>query len=451
MLKSLWVKFFILLLGVSLVALSTAFILRELMVRDFREYSEGQMEDRVYWVIADLEGTYEKYGIWKEEIISEDAIWALMLGLEVRILDGRGKLVLETGKALEMLSPRIRKRVAAISSLSTTNKTGPFHPYPLFLGGKQIGVLEVHFLRAGRDSIFIERSNTLLLLSLMGMGGLVLLLSTIFSKRLARPIKRLAASAEAISEGDLKNSVNISEKDEIGRLAMSFNKMIRSLETQESLRKKLLSNVVHEIRTPLSAIKGEAAGMMDGLIPADRAQLGSVYEEANRLEGILEGIEELSRAQAGSLFLKKKREPLNPLLQKIGKTFDGLFRDKGVALEIHCGDNMTAYADAEKLSQVIVNLLSNALKATGKGGSVLIRAERWGGETCIAVEDTGHGIPQENLSFIFERFYRSSEGGLGIGLAIVKELVDAHDGRIEVKSECGKGSVFTVFLPDEAS
>jgi two-component system sensor histidine kinase BaeS len=112
---------------------------------------------------------------------------------------------------------------------------------------------------------------------------------------------------------------------------------------------------------------------------------------------------------------------------------------------------MTAYADAEKLSQVIVNLLGNALKATERGGSVLIQAEMRKRETCIAVEDTGHGIPQDNLPFIFERFYHSSEGGLGIGLSIVRELVDAHEGRIEVKSECGKGSVFTICLPDEAS
>ncbi|MCL4476128.1 MAG: HAMP domain-containing histidine kinase [Nitrospirae bacterium] len=451
MLRSLWIKFFILLLGVSIIALSSAFILRELMVRDFREYSEGQMEDRVYWVIADLEGTYEKHGFWKEEIISEDAIWALMLGFEVKVLDRKGEPVMDTGKALGMLSSRIWKRIAAISNLSAAEKTERFHPYPLFLGGKQIGTLEVRFLRPERESIFIERSNRFLLFSLLGMGGLVLLLSTVFSRRLTHPIKRLAATAEAISEGDLKNRVSVAENDEIGRLAISFNRMIRSLETQEALRKKLISNVAHEIRTPLSAIKGEVAGMMDGLIPKDAEQLQSLYDEVGRIEDIFENIEELSRAQAGSLFLNKKVEKLRPLLLKIQNTFERLFLDKGVTFELQCKDDLTANADAARLGQIIVNLVSNSLKATGKGGTVRIRAYRREKETCIEVEDTGHGIKQDDLPFIFERFYRSSEGGLGIGLSIVKELVDAHNGRVEAKSEYGKGTTVTVHIPDEES
>lgn len=448
MLRSLWIKFFILLLGVSIIALSSAFILRELMVRDFREYSEGQMEDRVYWVIADLEGTYEKHGIWKEEIISEDAIWALMLGFEVRVIDRNGEPVMDTGKALGMLSSGIWKRIAAISNLSAAEKTERFLPYPLFLGGKQIGTLEVRFLRPERESIFIERSNRFLLFSLLGMGGLVLLLSTVFSRRLTRPIKRLAATAEAISEGDLKNKVSVSEKDEIGSLATSFNKMIRSLETQESLRKKLISNVAHEIRTPLTAIKGELAGMIDGLLPKDGEQFQSLYDEVCRIEDIFENIEELSRAQAGALFLRRRSEKLKPILLDIRKTFDRLFLDKGVKLEVLCDDDLPVYADPGKLRQIVVNLLSNALKATDKGGSVGIRALREQEGIAIAVEDTGHGIRQEDLPFIFERFFHSTEGGLGIGLAIVKELVDAHNGRVEARSEYGRGTTVTVHIPD---
>lgn len=451
MLRNLWIKFFILLLGVSLIALSAALMLRELMIRDFREYAEGQLEDRVYWVIADLEGTYEKYRGWNEDVISEDAIWALMLGFEVRVLDSRGTVIMDTERALNVLSPLTRKRVAAIAHMSGAKKSEHYVPYPLFLAGKEIGSLEVRFLRPERENIFIERSNRFMLLSLLGMGGLVLVLSTVFSRRLARPIKRLAATAEAISDGDLKIRVPLSGKDEIGRLAISFNKMVHSLEAQESLRKRLISNVTHEIRTPLAAIKGEIAGMMDGLIPNDKEQLKSLYEEAGRLEGILEGIEELSRAQAGSLFLNKKVEKLRPLLLKIQNTFERLFLDKGVTFELQCKDDLTANADAARLGQIIVNLVSNSLKATGKGGTVRIRAYRREKETCIEVEDTGHGIKQDDLPFIFERFYRSSEGGLGIGLSIVKELVDAHNGRVEAKSEYGKGTTVTVHIPDEES
>ncbi len=448
MLRSLWIKFFILLIGVSVVALSAAFLLRELMIRDFREYSEGQREDRVYWVIADLEGTYEKYGGWKGDVIAEDAIWALEMGFETKVLDKDRRVVMSTDRALNVLSPVIRKRITAARRLRKAEKAMSFIPYPLFLERKEIGTLEVGFLRPESENIFIARSNRLLLFSLLALGGLALVLSTIFSRKLTSPLKRLDVAAQAVSGGKLDNRVAVSGNDEIARLAASFNAMTKSLETQELLRKKLISNVTHEIRTPLSAMKGELAGMIDGLIENDKAQLRSLYEEVGRIEGIFEGLEELSRAQAGALFLRRRGVPLKPLLEGIGKTFERPFLDKGVSLDLQCSETLKIEADPDRLGQIIVNLLSNALKATDRDGIVRMIGSRQGEGTCVQVADTGRGIRQDDLPHIFERFYCSSEGGLGIGLAIVRELVDAHNGTIKVSSEYGKGTVFTVCIPD---
>ncbi len=451
MLRSLWVKFFVLLIGLALIGLSSALVLRELMIRDFRYYAKGQLEDRVYWVIADLEGTYEKYREWKENVIAEDAVWALMLGFDVRIIDNRGAVVMNTERALDGLPPLTRERVAAIAGMRGAEKSARYLPYPLFLARKEIGTLEVRFLLPERENIFIERSNHFLLLSFIGLGGLVLILSTIFSRRLVNPIKRLVVAAEAIRGGNLDSRVNISGKDEIGRLAITFNGMVESLKTHESHRKKLISNVTHEIRTPLGAMKGELAGMIDGLIANDKAQLRSLYEEVGWIERIFEGLEELSRAQAGALFIRRREESLGPLIENIGKTFVRLFLDKGASLIIQCGKDLNIYADPDRLGQIIINLVSNSLRAIEKGGTVWLRAEKRGKDTCIEVADTGCGIKQDDLPFIFERFYHTPEGGLGIGLAIVKELVDAHNGTIEVSSECRKGTTFTICIPDQAS
>ncbi|MDA8423953.1 MAG: HAMP domain-containing sensor histidine kinase [Nitrospiraceae bacterium] len=451
MLRSLWIKFFILLIGVSVVALSSAFLLRELMIRDFREYSEGQREDRVYWVIADLEGTYEKYGEWKGDVISGDAIWAFMMGFETKVLDKEGKVVMSTDMALNVLAPIIQRRIIAASRVSRAEKVRRYIPYPLFLKRKEIGTLEVGFLRPESENIFIARSNRFMVISLLALGGLAIVLSTIFSRKLTGPIKRLDVVARAVSGGKLDNKVAVSGNDEIARLAVSFNTMTKSLETQELLRKKLISNVTHEIRTPLSAMKGELAGMIDGLIENNKAQLRSLYEEVGRIEGIFEGMEELSRAQAGALFLRRREAYLKPLLEGIVKTFERLFLDKGVSLDLQCSETLKIDADPDRLSEIIVNLMSNALKATDRDGIVRMIGSREGNGTCVQVADTGCGIKQDDLPFIFVRFYRSSEGGLGIGLAIVKELVDAHNGTIEVASECGKGTIFTVCIPDQAS
>lgn len=450
MFKSLWIKFLILLFAVSIIALSAALLLQELMIKDFREYLEGEIEDRVYWVMADLEGTYEKYSGWTEEVISEDAVWALMLGFETRVLDTNGKVVMDTEKAIAKLSPLIKKRIAAISELRAGEKTGEFSAYPLFLGGKEIGSLEVRFIRPKKEDIFIERSNRFLLVSLLGLGGLAIILSIVFSMKLTNPVKRLTSAAEGISEGNLKSRVEITGSDEIGKLSITFNKMAQSLEMQEILRKKLISNAAHELRTPLGAIRGELEGMLDGFIPLNKEQLQSLYEETGRLKNILEGIEELSQAQASALSLKKQSIELKPFLKNIIDRFSKTAFDKGITIELQCNEGFVIHADPDRLSQIVINLLSNALKATEKGGRIWLKADSKGSDDFIEIGDTGHGIKKEDLPFIFERFYRVAEGGLGLGLAIVKELVDAHEGKIEVRSEYGIGSVFAVYIPSHS-
>jgi two-component system sensor histidine kinase BaeS len=242
--------------------------------------------------------------------------------------------------------------------------------------------------------------------------------------------------------------VSISGNDEISDLGTAFNTMAAHLEIQESLRRKLTANIAHELRTPLTVIQGEIEGMVDGLITVDKERFLSLHEETSRLKKIVEGIEELSRAEASVLGLKKEKIALKGYLRAIQDRFTKLFSDKGVRLDVECDEATTIYADPDKLSQVLINLLSNALRATGSGGRVLMRAGRKSSEGFVAITDTGTGIKQKDVPFIFERFYRDYEGGLGIGLAITKELVEAHKGKIEVETEEGKGSTFTVSLPN---
>lgn len=494
MLKSLFTKFIILLFSVSMISLSAALFLRELVIKDFKEYIEGEIEDRIYQIMASIEGSYEKYSGWNEDRLKENTIWALMLGYEIKILDRDGKELMDTDRAIKSLSPLMKRRVQAVSGYSAEG--GPlvrdaFTVYPLFLGGKEIGQLETRFVghkgAIGKEAIFIKRSNRFLILSIILLGGLSIILSLIFSKRLTNPIKKLTHAARAISEGSLQSRVSISGNDEISELASTFNKMAGNLEIQESLRKKLRSNIAHELRTPLSAIQGELEGMIDGIIKVDRERLLSLHEEADRLKKIIEGIEELSKAEASILELRKESIDLKPFLKNIKDRFEKLFIDKGVEFRLECEDRLALYADPDKLSQIIINLLSNAIKATSEGGKIAVRAKRGYGMNVIArsvsdeailkdeiprfaphhtvqgfarndnlardfieisVEDTGSGIKEEDLPFVFERFYKASEGGLGLGLAIAKELVEAHGGKIEVKSEFGKGSTFTIYIPN---
>ncbi len=439
-------KFLVLLLAVAAVGLSAALVLRELMVRDFRDYLEGDREDRVYWITADLERTYEKLGGWNPEVLEEDALWALMLGFEIRVSDAGGRVVSDTEMALASLTPLMRNRGLAPQQ-ARGSRSLQYNSYPLFLAGTRIGLLEVRPLELRKGTVFVERSNRFLLGSLILMGGIALVSSAIAARKLTRPLKELASAAASISEGDLASRVPVSRDDEIGALAETFNRMAQALQGVEQLRKTLLANVAHELRTPLGAIRAELEGMMDGLIPSGPDQLESLHEETGRLRRMLDGMEDLAQAQASALTISKRTVPLKALLHDIMERARTIAHDKDVHLELECEDELVIQADPDKLAQIVLNVVDNALKAVAAGGRVALRASAGKGEVLIAIEDNGIGIEQADLPFIFERFYRRSEGGLGIGLAIVKELVEAHGGRIEAQSQPGRGSLFTLHFP----
>jgi two-component system sensor histidine kinase BaeS len=448
MIRSLRIKFVVLLLAVSAIALSAAFLLRGLMLRDFRYFLEGEIEDRVYWVTADLERSYELRGKWDRSSLVDESVRALLLGFKVRVFDASGSVIMDTGQALDSLSPLMRRRIDALAlQHAASADAGLYLPYPLFLAGQEIGVMEVQFLEPGRNALFVRQSREFLLWSLVALGGIAVTLSIVASGVLTRSIKRLAGAAAAVGRGDLRARVPVKGGDEIAALATDFNRMAETLESQETLRKKLITNLAHELRTPLSVMRGELEGMMDGVLPMDRDQLGSLHEEAGRLQRMLEGIEDLAQAQASTLTLRKEQVLLRPFLEGILGRLALTARERGVLLSVDCAPDTAAHADPERLSQVVLNLLTNALKATPQSGRIAVHAFRRDRSTVLRIADTGSGIDQKDLPFVFERFFRSSEGGLGLGLAIVKELVEAHGGTVTAASEQGKGSVFTVTLP----
>ncbi len=338
----------------------------------------------------------------------------------------------------------------ALAQFNVPDGAGAFVPYPLFLAGKQIGTLQIRQLRPVREGVFLQRSNGFLVLSIAVIGGIAVLMSILFSRRLTRPVKELAVAASAISRGDLQKRVAVSRRDEVGELAENFNFMAKALETQEALRRKLIGDVAHELRTPLSVMRGELEGLIDGLIPNDPARLQSLYEETGRLGNMVDAIEELGKAEASLLSLNRQWVDVRPFLQNILERFRAQSQDRGVAMELTCPEGFRLHADPERLSQVILNILANALRATPGGGSVSIRVGPAEGGLEIVVTDTGRGIRQEDIPFIFERFYHGPGGGLGIGLTIVKELVEAHGASIAAASMPGEGASFRILFPAEA-
>jgi two-component system sensor histidine kinase BaeS len=370
-----------------------------------------------------------------------------MMGMVTRILDNSGKQLIDTAEAVEGLTPLMKRRVLSLVDMNARNPSGDFVTYPLFLAGKKIGILEVRFFPRERAGLFTKRSTRFLLIAFLTMGGLAVIASIVFSRKLTAPIKRLERQTRLIREGDFTGRVDHYGTDEIGMLSNAFNEMADDLQLQESLRRKLIANVAHELRTPLGAMRGELEGMIDGVLKSDEEQLKSLYEETGRLGTMLDGIDDLTQAQASSLTLVKQEVELTAFLGNIGERFKPRAGEKGVKITPEVRDNTIAWADPDRLSQIVINLLENAIRATPEEGTVTLRAGREEGMTFVEVSDTGGGIEEKNIPFIFERFYSGPDGGLGLGLTIVKELVDAHGGKISVSSKVAEGTRVRVMLP----
>ncbi len=445
--KSLWVKFLVVLVTVVAVGLSSTFLLRELMVKDFIVFLETEMEDRVGWLTASLVGSFENNLEWKVEDLSDELAMAAMMGIESRLFDLEGELLMDTDRAMEGLPFYVQKRVRSI--VGDREAIGSFTPNSLSIGGTEIGRLDVRFHAPGKETQYIKRSNRFLLLSIVALGGVALFMSFVFSRRLTKPIQELTEASSALAAGDFTHRVGVTSRDEISQLASSFNTMAEQLAIQDALRKKLSANVAHELRTPLGAVRGELEGMIDGLIPPDKDNLRSVYDEIGRMRVVLDGMEELAQAEASGLSLNQKNFEAEPFLKSITDRYRRMFEEGQVELALEAQEGLIVFADPEKLSQVVINLLSNSLKATPEGGTVTVSAVKEpGGGVRVSVADTGSGILPEFMPYIFERYYRArAGGGLGIGLTIAKELVEAHGGTVTVSSTQGKGSVFHVILP----
>lgn len=285
--------------------------------------------------------------------------------------------------------------------------------------------------------------------------------SILISRQVVAPVQAMMSASRRIAEGHYKERVRVAgnipkqEQDELGQLALSFNRMTDQLEHTESIRRQLIGDVSHELRTPLTTIKGYMEGLMDGVLPANQETFTQIHREADRLQRLVNDLQELSRVEAGAYELHPEMVSIKALIDTTVKRFELQFQEKGVSLTAQISPELSPIKiDEDRISQVLLNLAGNALQYTPTGGSVHITALKQPAEVQIAISDTGIGIPPEDLVNVFTRFYRVDKsrsrpgGGSGIGLTVAKHMVEAHGGHIWAESPgIGKGSIFIFTLP----
>ncbi|MFC1980030.1 sensor histidine kinase [Chloroflexota bacterium] len=284
--------------------------------------------------------------------------------------------------------------------------------------------------------------------------AIALVITFFLSRRILAPVKTLTSAARRLGHGDFSQRVQVQDRSEIGELALAFNSMAGDLERDEQLRQNMVADVAHELRTPLSNIRGYLEAARDGVIKPDADTIRSIDEEAILLSRLVDDLQELSLVEAGELKLVCQTEDLSKLIKQTVAAMEAQVESKALSVSIDLPDKLSPVEiDSYRISQVLRNLLENAMAHTAKGGDITVIARQQDNWVKVTVSDTGEGIPAEDLPNIFERLYRVDKsraratGGSGLGLTITKSLVEAHGGRIEVQSELGKGSRFTFTLP----
>jgi signal transduction histidine kinase len=329
--------------------------------------------------------------------------------------------------------------------------------YDLERNGQRIGKVNISsfspYFFNDDEFQFLDSLNVIL----AGAGIFSLLLAVavgcLMARHLSEPIRKTAEIAKKMSGGDYV--VRMGEESSISELhdlMMSINQLANSLSKQESLRKQLTADVAHELRTPLTNVATHIEAMMEGLWKLTPERLSSCHEEVERISELVRDIENLAMVESDNLKLDKTSVDLSELAEKTLRNFEGDISNKAIAVSIE-GNCPAIPADRNRIHQVLTNLLSNAVKYTPTNGTIRVLLSEEVDTVLLSVEDDGIGIASDEVPFIFERFYRAGKsrnrmsGGTGIGLAIVKSIVAAHGGKIEVESHVDKGSCFQVMLP----
>lgn len=449
---------FIVILSVLLISVITNLLLD----KHFKDYIRENQERKNREIAFQVSQQYRAGEAWDTAAIENICINALRQGMIIKVVNPSGEIVWDARTHDNALCEQILEHMARNMSSRYPNWEGQYveSTYPVTHMLNEVGKVVIGyygpFYYSDSDLAFINTINKLLI----GVGVfsliLSLLLGSVMAKRLSMPISRVINTAQTISRGYFDDRITEpSSTKEIAQLTETINNLAQTLENQEVLRKRLTSDVAHELRTPLATLQSHMEAMIDGIWEPDIDRLKSCHEEIMRISRLVGDLEKLARYESENLILTKTSFDISELVSNIIKNFESDFVQKNIDIRF-TGVKEIITADKDKISQVIINLLSNALKYTQQGGVVQVTVKGGHNAAEIRVKDNGTGISQEDLPHIFERFYRADKsrnrltGGAGIGLTITRAIVAAHKGSIQVNSKVDEGTEFIITLPKMA-
>lgn len=447
------------LISVVLVSVFASYTINQ----EFKRYITTQQEIAINDIVSNLSQQYDdETQNWDVDFIHTIGMYALNEGYIIKVSDLNGTTLWDAETWDMSACVQLRDEVTHRMLNEFPGNDGSFGSteYPLAFAGKLVGSVNMTYFGPyfydENDFRFLQQLKSVLIAIALSVLLVSILIGSYFAKRLSQPIYETISATDKISRGDygfrIQDSSDVREVDDLIR---SVNAMAHALEKQEQLKRQLTSDVAHELRTPLTTLQTTTEAMIEGLWEPTKERLESNMEEVKRITTIVKDLESLASVEGGNLVLKKIEVSLPDITAQVLKNLSLQIEERGMTV-LMAGTCPNILADPDRMIQVIYNLVNNAIKYTQEKGQIRIDFSEGKDQVNLSISDNGYGIPSDELPYIFERFYRADKsrnrdtGGSGIGLAIVKSIIQAHQGEIEAISTLDVGSTFTVRLPKKS-
>lgn len=434
---------------VSLITvLASIIVLSVVWEQHFQSYTRENIQRIADATAASIAEGYESSdGDWYSGALSgASSASSLYEFIHMQVRDEDGNMLYDDSSDSLLGSVNVREDGANVA----TSK--------IIVNGEAVGTVFVRVsgsetLPTQSDEEFREKSYQAILIAAVIAIIVSIAVGIILARGLTAPIRRITNAARALKEGDYSARTGMKGNDEIARLGAMFDQMADAVETNRKLERRLVTDVAHELRTPLMAIQSTVEAMIDGVFELDAERLETLNSEVQRLSRLVDALLKLSRLESRAKPIEREKVDLTEMLSTVVSTHQAYISDAGLNLEFEYDPHVYVIGDADLLRQATVNLISNAVRYTPEGGTITVTAHKGDIMGQIAVRDTGIGLTSEEAKQVFQRFWRAdsgrtrSTGGLGIGLSVVKEIVDQHNGWVRVEGQPNEGCCFTMYIP----
>lgn len=414
----------------------------------FQSYTHDNLQTLADTTAAQVAENYEKTDGWGAGVLDPaNSATKLNKNLGVRIVDNKGAERYDTDRSeyLGSSAPLATRPDSSTVRSDINTKDGTIGYVEMWVYGS-----DTLLTQADRD--FRDQSTSAMIAAMILAVIISLIVGQVFARNIVRPINRITRAARTIKEGDLTARTGLRGDDELSRLGETFDEMADAVEKDRQMERRLTTDVAHELRTPLMAIQSTVEAMIDGVFEPDTERLNTINDEVIRLSRLVDAMLKLSRLENRKIPMNKQKLDLGQLIETIISTHEAFVRDAGLELVFKAEPDVYVYGDPDLLRQATANLISNAVRYTEEG-TITVTVSKSQSMAQISVADTGIGLSPDEAKMVFARFWRAdagrnrAQGGLGVGLSVVKEIVDRHNGWVRVEGEKGVGSTFTINIP----